>query len=143
MGRNYRLAIPMGSRHNAAAGWSWRELRTMPPEHDVTTYLMIGQLDRPFREIGLAEGDRETIVRNLISGLYQNALRVVALNTAEGWSRDVSEDIAFEVLDRAFEADETLTDDTKRFIDRHIDLGEKRPPAPSVRLGGLNRKRSA
>jgi hypothetical protein len=104
-----------------------------PPEHDATTYLVIGQLDRPFREIGLAEGDRETIVRNLISGQYPNALRVVALNTAEGSSRDVSEDIAFELLDRAFEADETLTGGTKRFIDRHIDLGEKRPPAPSVR----------
>jgi hypothetical protein len=103
-----------------------------PPEHDATTYLVIGQLNRPFREIGLAEGDRETIVRNLISGQYPNALRVVTLNTAEGSSRDVSEDIAFEVLDRAFEADETLTDGTKRFIDRHISLGEKRPPAPSV-----------
>jgi hypothetical protein len=99
------------------------------------TYLLVGQLGRAFREIGLVEGDRETIVRNLISGQYPNAQRVVALNTTEGSSRDVSEDIAFEVLDRAFEADETLTDGTKRFIDRHINLGEKRPPAPSVRRG--------
>jgi hypothetical protein len=88
----------------------------MPPEHDVTTYLLVGQLGRAFREIGLVEGDRETIVRNLISGQYPNALRVVVLNTAEGSSRDVSEDIAFELLDRAFEADETPTDGTKRFI---------------------------
>jgi hypothetical protein len=65
----------------------------MAPGHDVTTYLAIGQLGRAFRAIGLAEGDRETIVRNLISGQYLNALRVVALNTAEGWSRDVAEDI--------------------------------------------------
>ncbi len=105
----------------------------MPREHDVTTYLLVGQLGPAFREIGLVEGDRETIVRNLISGQYPNALRVVVLNPAEGSSRDVSDDIAFEVLDRAFEADETLTDGTKRFIDRHINLGEKRPPAPSVR----------
>jgi hypothetical protein len=105
----------------------------MSPEHDVTTYLVIGQLGRAFREIGLAEGDRETIVRRLISGQYPNALRVVALNTAEGWSRDVSEDIALEVLDRAFGAEATLTDGTKRFIDRHIKLAEKRPLAPSVR----------
>ncbi len=104
----------------------------MPPEHDVTTYLLVGQLGPALREIGLVEGDRETIVRNLISGQYPNALRVVVLNTAEGSSRDVSDDIAFEVLDRAFEADETLTDGTKRFIDRHINLGEKRPPAPSA-----------
>jgi hypothetical protein len=54
---------------------------------------------------------------------------------AEGWSRDVSEDIAGEVLDRAYDADEMLSDDTKRFIDRHVTPGEKQPPAPSVRRG--------
>jgi hypothetical protein len=58
---------------------------------------------------------------------------VVAFNTAEGWSRDVSEDIAGEVLERAFDADDNLAEDTKRFIDRHVTPGEKRPPAPSVR----------
>jgi hypothetical protein len=52
----------------------------------------------------------------------------VAFNTAEGWSRDVSEDIATEVLDN-------LSADTKRFIDRHVTASEKRPPAPSVRRG--------
>jgi hypothetical protein len=64
-----------------------------------------------------------------------NILRVVAFNTAEGWSRDVSEDIAGEVLDRAFDADGNLSEDTKRFIDRHVTPGEKRPSAPSVRRG--------
>jgi hypothetical protein len=34
---------------------------------------------------------------------------VVAFNTAEGWSRDVSEDIAGEVLERAFDADDNLS----------------------------------
>jgi hypothetical protein len=58
-----------------------------------------------------------------------------ASNTAEGWSRDMSGDIAGEVLDRAYDADETLTDGTKRFIDRHITAGDKRPPAPSARRG--------
>jgi hypothetical protein len=58
---------------------------------------------------------------------------VIAFNTAEGWSRDVSEDIAGEVLERAFDADDNLGEDTKRFIDRHVTAGEKRPPAPSVR----------
>jgi hypothetical protein len=58
--------------------------------------------------------------------------RLVAFNIAEGWSRDVSEDIANEVIDRAHDADEMLTDGIKRFIDRHVDL-EQRPAAPSVR----------
>jgi hypothetical protein len=107
-----------------------------PLDNDVTIYLVsedFGPLGRAFLETDLAQADRETIVRNFISGQYGNALRVIALNTAEGWSRDVSEEIAFDVLDQAFDADDTLTEGTKRFIDRHLTPGEKRPPAPSVR----------
>jgi hypothetical protein len=35
-------------------------------------------------------GQREN---NILSGQYSCPLRVVALNTAEGWSRDVTEDM--------------------------------------------------
>ena len=45
----------------------------------------------------------------------------------------MSEDIAGELLERAFDADDNLGEDTKRFIDRHMRPGDKRPPAPSVR----------
>jgi hypothetical protein len=67
----------------------------------------------------------ETINRNFLSGQYSNAVRGIAFNTAEGWSRDVSEEIAGEVLERAFDADDILG--AKRFIDRYITPGEKRP----------------
>jgi hypothetical protein len=110
----------------------------MPPsdaENDVTAYIVIedfGQYGRAFRETDLAEADLGTIVRNMISGEYRNPLRVVAFNTVEGWSRDVSEEIAYDVLDRAYDADTTLSAAAKRFIDRHVTPGEKRPPAPSL-----------
>ena len=39
-------------------------------------------------------------------------------------------------LERVFDADETLSDGTKRFIDRRVTKGEKRPPAASVRREG-------
>ena len=42
----------------------------------------------------------------------RHALRVVAFNTAEGWSWDVSEDIALEVLQRALDADDHLSGGT-------------------------------
>ncbi len=108
------------------------------PEHsdDVTVYLVLidhGKNGIAYDETDPAEADRETIIRNFLTGQYSNALRVVAFNTAEGWSRDVSEDIAGEVLERAFDADDNLGEDTKRFIDRHVGRGEKRPAAPSVR----------
>jgi hypothetical protein len=38
-----------------------------------------------------------------------------------------------DVLDRAYDPDTTLSAGAKRFIDRHVTPGEKRPPAPSVR----------
>ena len=90
-----------------------------------------GSLGRAFVETDIAEADRETVIRNFLSGQYSSPLRVVAFNTAEGWSGDV----ASEVLERAFDADDNLGEDTKRFIGRHIAPGEKRPAAPSVRRG--------
>jgi hypothetical protein len=104
------------------------------PDNDTDVYLVIedfGANGRAFLETGLAEADRATIIRNFISGQYEKALQVVSFNIAEGWSRDVSEDVAGEIIDRAYDADETLTEGTKRFIDRHLD-SERRPPAPSV-----------
>jgi hypothetical protein len=110
--------------------------RLSEPLDDVTVYLVLndhGQFGIAYDETDPAKADRETIIRNFLTGQYGNALRVVAFNTAEGWSWDVSEDIAGEVLERAFNADDNLSEDTKRFIDRHMVPGEKRPPAPSVR----------
>jgi hypothetical protein len=55
----------------------------------------------------------------------------------------VVEDFGPLVIDRAYEADDALTDGTKRFLDRHIDV-ERRPTAPSVlRLNRLSGKQSA
>ena len=111
------------------------EPRTVPPlnpENDVTVYIVVedfGGLGGSFRETDVAEADHDTIVRNMISGEYSHPLRVVAFNTVEGWSRDVSEEIAY---DLAYDADTTLSAGAKRFIDLHVTSGEKRPAAPSV-----------
>ena len=60
-----------------------------------------GDLGRAYVETDEAEADQATIVENILSGQYSHPLRVVAFNTAEGWARDVIEDIACAVLDRA------------------------------------------
>src|SRR5271170_1911124 len=122
--------------------------RVPQPSDDVTVYLDLndhGQFGIAYDETDPAEADRETIIRNFLTGQYGNALRVVAFNTAEGWSRDVSEEMADDLLQRACDADENLGEDTMRFIDRHVRPGEKRPPAPSVRRESVqdSRKRQA
>jgi hypothetical protein len=67
------------------------------PNTDTDVYLVIedfGASGPSFLETDLAQSDRDTIVRNFISGQYEDALRVVSFDVAEGWSRDVSEEIA-------------------------------------------------
>jgi hypothetical protein len=103
------------------------------PSDDVTVYLVLndhGQFGIAYDETDPANADRETIIRKFLTGQYDNALRVVAFNAAEGWSWDVSEDIALEILQRAFDADDPLGDDTKRFIDRHV--ADPANPAPAA-----------
>jgi hypothetical protein len=54
---------------------------------DITVYLVLndyGKLGSAYVETDPAEADRESIIRNFLSGRYGNAVRVVAFNTAEG-----------------------------------------------------------
>ncbi|WP_321576274.1 hypothetical protein [Bradyrhizobium barranii] len=41
--------------------------------------------------------DHATLISDLLAGQYDQVLRVVAFNPVEGWSRDVSEDVAREL----------------------------------------------
>ena len=41
--------------------------------------------------------DPETVITGLLDGQYSNPVRIIAFNTAENWSGDVSQDIADEL----------------------------------------------
>ena len=51
-------------------------------------------------------------------------VRVIAFNTAEGWSRDVSEEIADELAKRFAQADQDVPGALKDFMESH---GSGRP----------------
>ena len=77
-----------------------------PREPDVTVHIVLndfGPLGSAYVETDEAEADEATIIENILSGQYSHPVRVVAFNTAEGWSRDVTEDIARVVLSKARE----------------------------------------
>ena len=73
----------------------------VPPEANQDTYLVLddfgGRLGRAWRETDEEGTDRETLIRNLTDDQYSHPARIVAFNTAEGWSRDVTMDIADEL----------------------------------------------
>ena len=65
-----------------------------------------GRLGRGWRETEVESTDRETLIRDLLAGDYEHPVRIVAFNTAEGWSRDVTVDIADELRRRYVECEE-------------------------------------
>ena len=46
-------------------------------------------------------------IRNLLEGQYFAPVRIIAFNTAEGWSRDVSDEIATELAQACADRGET------------------------------------
>jgi hypothetical protein len=83
----------------------------VPHGADHDTYIVLedfGQhLGCAWRETDVEDADRETLIRHLFRGEYPNPVRIVAFNTAEGWSRDVIKDIADELRRRYDEFGET------------------------------------
>ncbi|MCK1605670.1 hypothetical protein IVB02_30795, partial [Bradyrhizobium sp. 166] len=54
-----------------------------------------------WRETDEQDTDRETVLRDLISGQYAYPVRIVAFNAIEGWSRDATGEVADELGERA------------------------------------------
>jgi hypothetical protein len=91
----------------------------VPDYADRDVYLVLddfGHRGRAWRETDEAETDRETLVRDLLAGQYEDPVRIVAFNTAKGWSRDATVDIADEVRRRFIEYDEVPAS-LLRFLD--------------------------
>ncbi len=80
-----------------------------PPQADHDTYLVLndfGRLGRAWCEADEEGTDRKTLIRRLMDDQYSRPVRIVAFNTAEGWSRDVTKDIADELRRCIAEYDE-------------------------------------
>ena len=88
------------------------------PTHDYETYLIVDKVGgvQLYRETVAEQADKETVIADIASGQYEHPVRVVAFNTAEGWSRDVTEDVAREMLDRAARRGEPLSHSAVAFI---------------------------
>lgn len=64
--------------------------------------------------------DYPTRITDLLSGQYNQVLRVVAFNPHEGWSRDASEDIARELEHHVSRLDLTISDSLQDFIEGQL-----------------------
>jgi hypothetical protein len=85
-------------------------MRTSPSivPHDTNqdTYLVLedfGHMGCCWREIDAQSTNREALIRDLVEGQYGRPVRIIAFNAGEGWSRDVTSDIAGELRRRYVE----------------------------------------
>jgi hypothetical protein len=75
----------------------------VPYGADQTVYVVIDSfpgLGTVYRETEIERTDLEIIIADLILGQFNDPVRVVAFNTLEHWSEDVTEYIAFEIQTR-------------------------------------------
>lgn len=90
------------------------------PVSDVTVHVVLNDfpLGRAYVETDEVDADEETI----IEGQYSHPLRVIAFNAAEGWARDVTEDIARAVLNRATTEQRSIGKAAQEFLNRALGM---------------------
>ena len=92
---------------------------TVPYGADQTVYLVIDRFSSGsvYRETEIERADLETITNDLLSGQFNDPIRVVAFNTLEHWSQDVSSEIAREIQTRCDIQGEAVPDHLQDFVD--------------------------
>jgi hypothetical protein len=96
------------------------------PPFDATVHIVIddfGKSGRAYRETAEEAADLNTVVDDLMGGQFNNPVRVIAFNISEGWSRDISEDVARELLRRPAKEDKPLGA-SRRFVELYLGEAE-------------------
>jgi hypothetical protein len=94
----------------------------VPEGDDQNVYLVVddfGRNGRCYRETDVEDTELDTVIADLLSGQYKNPVRVVAFNTAEKWSQDVSADVAHELRHRCDEQMRDIPFGLQEFVDRY------------------------
>jgi hypothetical protein len=122
---SHRLAVlpppaPASRRHPASR-------RQAPVASDLSVYVVAcrqvvdGKAVVFYRERDTADADHEATIRDIMTGQIDSVHAVFAFNPFEGWSRDVTEDIAIEIAHR-IERSQPVSEDVIDLIERRAGL---------------------
>jgi hypothetical protein len=93
----------------------------VPADTDREIFIVLddfGPSAQVWRETNDAEADRATLIRDLLDGQYEAPIRIVAFNTAQGWSCDVTDEIASELHQRCADRGE-VPSSLQDFLQEH------------------------
>ncbi|HET7886267.1 MAG TPA: hypothetical protein VFL62_08585 [Bradyrhizobium sp.] len=103
-----------------------------------TVYLVLdndgGRLGPSWRETDQAKTDLAALLVDLVDGQYNDPVRVVAFNTAEGWARDASTEVADLIAHGCARDGVDVPAFLRRFVEQH---GSKRPVRRTPPLADL------
>jgi hypothetical protein len=100
-----------------SGGWT----PSIVPHEDQNVYLVmddLGRLGRVWRE-DAEHTDLETVIQDLLEGQYSNPIGVFGFNPTEGWSQDVSHDVALELRRRCDLQLSDVPSSIQDFVERH------------------------
>jgi hypothetical protein len=98
----------------------------VPNGNDQTVYFVMDDLGRGSRiwpDADVENTDLEVVINDLLGGQYRNPVCIIAFNTGERWSQDVSEDVAQELRQRCDLAGKELPENIQDFVERHSGKG--------------------
>lgn len=69
------------------------------------------------RETDVTAADFLTVVNDIIGGQFNRPLRVIAFNISEGWCRDITKDVAREILEHRTIDEDAMTKPAREFVE--------------------------
>lgn len=91
----------------------------IPYGADQTAYLIIDRLTGNVQEIEVERADLEAVMDDFMSGHVNDPRRVIAFNTLEHWSEDISEQIAEEIQIRCDIEGDSIPEHIRDFVELH------------------------
>ena len=89
----------------------------VPYGADETMFVVIENTGAPGAEREVERGDLETVVADLLAGQFEDPVRVLAFNTLEHWSKDLSANVASEIRARCDSDGVPVPDHLKDFVE--------------------------
>jgi hypothetical protein len=96
----------------------------VPYGADQTVYLVVdsfGRLGSVYRETEIERVDLEAVISDLMTGQFSDPVRVIAFNTLEHWSKDVSSEVAQEIRTRCDIEGNNVPEHIRDFVESYIE----------------------
>jgi hypothetical protein len=79
----------------------------------------LGKLGLIYCESDVETADIENVIEDLLDGQYYNPIRIISFNVTDGWSRDISAQVAAELRRRCDLQLRDVPSSIQDFVERH------------------------